>query len=291
MSITKYKLNSIRMKVDNSQNQYLMHYLALILVAIIFFMPFIFAISTALKNAQQVISQPRAFFPVPLHPENFIKVIDTYPVPLYFRNTIIVVALSIMGNLITSSLAGYAFSRMKWKFRDFFFNVTVATMFMPIFLLILPRFLIFRSIGLLGSLAPLFIPIMLGSPTSIFLFRQFLKAIPMDLSESAWIDGCTESRIYWNIILPLTKPAIATVTIFTIQWQWNNFVGPLIYLQSEKLYTVTMGLYQVLGTGGEEIQTHLVMAYLLLSVAPIILIFIFAQRYFVEGNAHSGIKG
>ena len=115
--------------------------------------------------------------------------------------------------------------------------------------------------------------------------------IPMAMSESAYIDGCTEFRIYRSIILPLTTPALVTVVIFTIQWRWNDFVGPLIYLQSERLYTVTMGLYQIMDTSAEEVTTHMMMAFLLLSVAPVILIFIGAQRFFVQGSIMSGLKG
>jgi ABC-type glycerol-3-phosphate transport system permease component len=266
-------------------------FLLLIVVCLIFFSPLIYAISTALKDAAQVMTKPRAFFPAPLHPENFLKVFENYAIERYFVNTFIVVGMAVVGNLVTSSLAGYAFSRISWKGRDFVFTATVATMFMPLFLLLLPRFLIFREVALLGTLAPLFIPMMLGSPTSIFLLRQFLKAIPMDMSESAYIDGCSEFRIYRSIILPLTKPALVTVVIFTVQWRWNDFVGPLIYLQSEKLYTVTMGLYQVMGTSAEEVTTHMVMAFLLVSVAPVIAIFIAAQRFFVQGSMMSGLKG
>ncbi len=266
-------------------------YAVVIIVCAAFFAPLIYAISTSLKSQVQMLQQPRAFFPLPLHPENYVEVFNSYPVIRYFRNTLIVVGAVLVCNLLVSSFAGYALSRIQWKGREAFFMLTVSTMFMPLFLLLLPRFLIFKELGMLGTLLPLIIAPALGSPTSIFLMRQYYRSIPMDLSEAAMIDGCSEFGIYWRIILPLTKPALATIAIFTVRWRWNDFIQPLIYLQSEKLYTVTMGLYTIMGTSAEEINIHHVMAFVIMSIAPMILIFLAAQRHFVEGSTHTGLKG
>lgn len=261
------------------------------LVALVFVSPFVFLLSTALKSQTQMVLQPRAIFPLPLHFENFLTLLATYPVGRYFANTLTVVAFAIIGNVLVSTLAGYALSRIKFKGREVIFILTLSCMFMPLFLLIIPRFVIFNQLGMIGTLLPLILPSAFGSPFCIFLVRQYLRGLPMDLSEAAYIDGCGEFRIYAQIILPLMKPIIATVVIFTMQWRWNDFIEPLIYLTSEKLYTVTMGIYQILGTGAEEVSTHLVMGFIILGIAPIILVFTMAQRHFTEGISHTGLKG
>ncbi len=266
-------------------------YVIIIMVCLMFFMPFVYLISTALKDVGQLLNQPRTFFPRPLHFENFVHVFQAYDIVKYFTNTIIVVIFCIAGNIVVSTLAGYALSRMYFRGREVLFMLTLSCMFMPLFLLIIPRFLIFKKLGMLNSLLPLIIPGALGSPFCIFLTRQFMRGIPMDLSDAARIDGCSEFGIYRRIILPLCKPIIITIVIFTTQWRWNDFIEPLIYLQNERHYTVTMGLYTILGQSAEEINIHNVMAFLILSIQPILVIFMAAQRYFVEGVSHTGLKG
>ena len=265
-------------------------YIVMFLVCFIFFSPFIYLLSTALKDQMQIITMPRALFPFPLHFENFVNVMTHYSIGKYLRNTFTVVIFSIIGNIFVSTLTGYALSRMEFKGREFLFNLTLACMFMPLFLIIIPRFLIFKNLGMIGTLMPLILPSAFGSPFCIFLMRQFLRGIPMSLSEASRIDGCSEFRIYWQIIMPLAGPAVATIIIFTTQWRWNEFIEPLIYLQSEKLYTITMGLYTVIGMSAEEINTHLVMTFVILAVLPILIIFVAAQKWFVEGISSSGIK-
>jgi multiple sugar transport system permease protein len=262
-----------------------------VIVSLIFLSPFIYLISTALKSVDQLLRQPRALFPLPLHPENFLTVIRQYPIQVYFKNTILVVIGSIIGNVAVSTLSGYALSRLVFKGREFLFTITLATMFMPIFLLVIPRFMIFQKLGVIGTLWPLILPSAFGSPFCIFLIRQYLRSIPMELSEAAKMDGCSELVIYSRIIMPLAKPVIATVVIFTTQWRWNDFIEPLIYLPSQKLYTITMGLYTVLGTSAEEINIHLVMSFLIIAILPILFVFLVAQKQFVEGTTSSGLKG
>lgn len=268
----------------------LITYAVVLIICLIFFSPFVYLFSTALKDEVQLLRQPREFFPMPMHFENFVKVFQQYDVEKYFSNTITVVIFSILGNLIVSTLAGYALSRIEYRGREVIFILTLSCMFMPLFLIIIPRFLIFKQLGMIGTLLPLIIPSAFGSPFCIFLIRQFLRGIPMDLSEAARIDGCSEFGIYGRIIMPLCKPALAAIIIFTTQWRWNDFIEPLIYLQSEKLYTITMGLYTILGQSAEDITIHLVMTFLILSILPIIIIFVIAQKQFVEGVAHTGLK-
>ncbi len=262
-----------------------------ILVCLVFLSPFVYLISTALKSVEQLLTMPRVLFPLPLHPENFLRVVQQFPILRYFKNTFLVVIGSVAGNLLVSTMAGYALSRLTFKGREILFTITLACMFMPLFLIIIPRFLIFQKLGVIGTLWPLILPTAFGSPFCIFLIRQYLRSIPMELSEAAKVDGCRELAIYSRIIMPLAKPVMATVVIFTTQWRWNDFIEPLIYLPSGKLYTITMGLYTVLGTSAEEINIHLVMAFLIIAILPILLIFLVAQRQFVEGTASTGLKG
>lgn len=262
----------------------------MLFVCAVFFSPFVYLLSTALKDQNQIITSPRTMFPLPLHFENFRIVMEQYPMGRYFLNTFTVVIFAIIGNILVSTLTGYALARMDFKGREFLFNLTLACMFMPLFLIIIPRFIIFKNLGMIGTLMPLILPSAFGSPFCIFLMRQFLRGIPMSLSEASRIDGCSEFRIYSQIIMPLSGPAIATIIIFTTQWRWNEFIEPLIYLQSEKLYTITMGLYTVIGMAAEEINTHLVMTFVILTVLPILIIFVIAQKWFVEGISSSGIK-
>ncbi len=279
------------MLMNKNHSSSIGQYLIIITVCVIFFMPFVYLASTALKDVNQLLNQPRAFFPWPLHFENFAHVFQKYDIVKYFSNTIIVVISCIAGNIIVSTLAGYALSRVFFRGREVIFMLTLSCMFMPLFLLIVPRFLIFQKLGMLNSLLPLIVPGALGSPFCIFLARQFMRGIPMDLSDAARIDGCHEFDIYWKIIMPLCTPIVVTIVIFTTQWRWNDFIEPLIYLQNEKHYTVTMGLYTILGQSAEEISIHYVMSFLILSILPILAVFLAAQRYFVEGVTHSGLKG
>ena len=261
-----------------------------IVVSALFFSPLVYLVSTALKSELQMLRQPRAFFPMPLHFENFVRVLTDYNIGRYFKNTVLVVVISIIGNVAVSTLAGYAFARIRFRGRETLFTITLACMFMPLFLIIIPRFLIFKTIGLIGTLWPLILPSAFGSPFCIFLIRQYLRSIPIELSHAATIDGCGEFGIYARIIMPLSKPVIATVIIFTTQWRWNDFIEPLIYLPSARLHTITMGLYTVLGMSGEEVTTHLVMAFLIVSIAPVMAVFLIAQRQFVEGTTTTGLK-
>jgi multiple sugar transport system permease protein len=266
-------------------------YSVVVVACLVFLAPFVYLVSTALKNEAQLLSQPRAFFPAPLHPMNFVTVFVKFNVVRYFANTIVVAVGSVAGNVIVSTMAGYALARMQYRGRELVFMLTLSCMFMPLFLIIIPRFIVFKELGMIGTLLPLIVPSALGSPFCIFLMRQYLRGIPMDLNEAARIDGCGELGIYARIIMPLCRPAVATIVIFTTQWRWNEFIEPLIYLPNEKLYTITMGLYTVLGQSAEDITIHLVMAFLILSIIPILAIFAAAQKQFVEGVSHTGLKG
>lgn len=274
-----------------TQFQIGLRYLLVISLAICFASPLVWLFSTSLKDEVQVLTQPRDFFPGPLHFENYLIVFERYALTTFLSNSFFVTLMSLFGNLLVSSLAGYALARMTFRGREVLFLMTLTCMFLPMFLIIIPRFLIFKEVNLLGTLWPLIIPAAMGSPFCIFMLRQYLRGIPKDLSEAAVIDGCSEFGIYWRIILPLAKPAMIAIGIFSVQWRWNEFIEPLIYLQDESLYTMILGLYQIMGMGAEDTTTHLLMAAVVVTIMPMLAIFLAAQKYFIEGIATTGLKG
>ena len=186
-------------------------------------------------------------------------------------------------------MAAYAFSRLRWPGRDGVFILLLATMMLPAFVTMVPTFLIFRQLGWYNTLLPLWVPAFVGTPFYIFLLRQFMLGIPRELEEAARIDGCTWVGIYWRIVMPLMKPALATVAIFTFLATWNEFMGPLIYLSDERLFPLSLGLFKFRSQFGTEFG--MLMAASSLVTLPVIAVFFLAQRYFIEGATLTGLKG
>ncbi len=210
--------------------------------------------------------------------------------PSYLKNTVILCVLTVIGTVISSTLVAYGFSRIDWPGRDKVFLVVMATMMVPFPVVMVPLFTMFKEFGWIGTLKPLWVPTFFAGAFNVFLLRQFFRTIPKDLSESARIDGCSELRIFWQIILPLAKPAIAVVALFQFMGTWNDFLGPLIYLTDEKDFTLALGLQAYKSqTGGT--QWHFLMAASSLVVLPIVVLFFLAQRTFIEGISMTGLKG
>jgi len=209
---------------------------------------------------------------------------------VYFCNTLKVAVLGVIGVTLSSALAAYAFARIRWPGRDAFFIVTLSTMMVPFAVTMVPLYGIFRGLGWIGTLRPLWVPAYFGSAFNIFLLRQFFLTIPQDLSDAARIDGCSEFGIFWRIILPLSKPALAVVALFHFMYAWKDFMGPLIYLQDQHTYTLSLGLqfYQSQHGGSEW---HYLMAACTMMVIPIIVLFFFTQRTFIQGISTTGMKG
>ncbi len=209
---------------------------------------------------------------------------------VYFWNTLKVAVLGVIGVTLSSALAAYAFARIRWPGRDAFFLVTLSTMMVPFAVTMVPLYAIFRALGWIGTLRPLWVPAYFGSAFNIFLLRQFFLTIPQDLSDAARIDGCSEFGIFWRIMLPLSKPALAVVALFHFMYAWKDFMGPLIYLQDQKTYTLSLGLqfYQSQHGGSEW---HYLMAACTMMVIPIIVLFFFTQRTFIQGISTTGMKG
>ena len=277
-----------RKRVNRTIRSVLSH-AALIPAAIIFMVPFLWMLSTSLKSNPQLYVYPPILVPIPAHPENYLTAITYIDFFLYLRNTLIIAVAATIGALISCSLVAYSLARIPWPGRNFLFILTVATLMLPYQVTLIPLFLVFKNLGWVGDFRPLIIPHFFGGALYIFLLRQFFMTIPMELSEAARIDGASEFRIYWSVILPLAKPALATVAIFEFIARWRDYLGPLIYLNDQNLYTLSLGIYQYRSQYGAE--WALLMAASVLITLPIILLFFFLQKTFVQGIALTGIKG
>jgi multiple sugar transport system permease protein len=211
------------------------------------------------------------------------------PFLVYARNTVIITILTVIGAVFSNALVGYSFAKMKWKGKNAFFGVTLATMMVPFPVLMVPTFALFKHLGWIGTFKPLWVPAFFGSAFSIFLMRQFFLTIPNELSEAAKIDGASEFRIFADVMLPLSKSALTVVALFTFMGAWNDYLGPLIYLVDQSSFTLSLGL-QAYQTQHGGTPWNLLMAASVLVVLPIVVVFFFAQKAFIQGIATTGIK-
>ena len=220
---------------------------------------------------------------------NYRGALDYIPFWRYVATSVFLVLLNIAGNLFSCSLVAYAFARLRWPGRDLSFGLMMATMMIPPQVTMIPYFLIIKSLGWYNTLTPLWFVSFFGNAFNIFLLRQFMKGIPRDLEDAAKIDGCNVWQIYWNVILPLIKPTLACIAIFTFMGVWNDFMGPLIYLSDQRLYPLSLGLYAFnVQAGGNY---GMMMAGSLMMTLPVVVIFFFAQKYFIHGVTLTGMKG
>ncbi|MCX8064014.1 MAG: carbohydrate ABC transporter permease [Candidatus Hydrogenedentes bacterium] len=222
---------------------------------------------------------------------NYREVLREVPMSRYIMNSFILVILNIVGQVFSASFVAYAFARLRWPGRDYYFILILATLMIPAQVTLVPLFLIWKNLRLYNTLAPLWVPAFFGNAFFIFLLRQFMLSIPRDLEDSALIDGCGYLRIYWHIIIPLIKPALATVAIFTFLWVWNDFMGPLIFLSDQAKYPLSLGLFALHAWMIWFARFDLMMAAAVLMTVPVILLFFFAQRQFIQGITLTGLKG
>lgn len=258
------------------------------LFALLFAMPLLWMILTSFKANNEVFSQN--WFPTKWHPENYATVWNNDTVPAWraFTNSLIVVVLGTGGQLIISSLAAYAFAKIDFKGRNTLFALFLGTMMIPSQATIIPRYMLFFKIGLYNNIWSVILPSWFGI-TSIFLLRQFYMGLPNDLMEAAKIDGAGHFRIFSQILMPLTKPAMISAMILSFISLWNDYLSPLIFLVNKKLYTVPQAVKFWLFDDAKPY--HLTMAASTIFIIPVIILFVFCQKYFVEGIATSGVKG
>jgi ABC-type glycerol-3-phosphate transport system permease component len=264
-------------------------YILLVAGSAVFIIPFLWMLTTSLKTTQEVLAYPPKLLPGTPHFENYPDAWTSLPFTTFLVNSIIISGLSVIGNLISCVLPAYAFARLRARFRGPMFALMVATMAIPAEVTLVPTFIMFSKLNLVNTYWPLFLPAWFGYAFFIFLLRQFFLSIPQELSDAASIDGAGHLRILWSIFLPMSRPAIAAVAIFSFVGNWNNFLTPLIYLRTQNNFTLALGLS--LFKGQYETQYNQMMAVGIISLLPILIVFFLAQRTFFEGVRLSGLGG
>ena len=264
-------------------------YLALLIITIIMIIPFLWMLSASVKSNREVfIMDPFVWIPELPKWDNYIKIWTKIPLLKFVENTVILTVVVTLLQLLTSSFAAYSFAKLEFKNKNIIFLAYIATIAMPWQVYMVPQFIMMRSMGLNDKLLAM-ICLQAFSAFGVFMMKQFYEGIPNELCEAARIDGMNEYLIYAKIMLPLSKPALSTLTIFTFVNTWNDYLGPLIYLKTETKKTIQLGLRMFIGQYSAEYG--LIMAGSVISLIPVIIVFLFLQRYFVEGVASTGLKG
>lgn len=279
-------------------------YALLIALSAVFLFPLLWLISTSLKPVEQTMSFPPTWLPrsadgrIQFRWENYPQALasmggtGTGAVSFwtFLGNTMLVCVLGVIGAVLSNALVAYSFARVRWRGREKLFALTLATMMVPFPVLMVPLYGVFKTLGWIGTLTPLWAPAFFGGAFNIFLMRQFFRTIPEELSEAARIDGCNEWQIFWRIILPLSKPVLAVVALFHFLWAWNDFMGPLLFLTRKHTFTLALALQNYQSQAG-GVQWHHLMAASAVVVLPIIVLFFLAQKTFIRGIATTGLKG
>ena len=263
--------------------------LVLLVGAVAFVFPLVWMFSTSLKAESEVFALPPIWIPDVLRFTNYPDSLTFFPFPLYLRNTLVITVPSVLTNLISSALVAYGFARVQWPGRDAVFNLVLATLLIPSWTTLIPVYVIFAKIHWVGTFLPLIVPNLFGGAFYIFLLRQFFLRQPLELVDAARIDGCSHLGVFGRIVLPLSKPALAVVALFSFMDNWKDFFGPLIYLNDEALYTLSIGLYSF--QSQHLTQWTVLMAASLMIAAPMIVLFFLTQRTFVEGITFTGLRG
>lgn len=270
-------------------------YIILSFFGFIVLLPFFWMISSSLKSDAEIFVFPPKWIPSEIMWKNYPEALRSFPFSTALKNTLIITIGVLIGQLLTASMTAFAFARLRFRLREFLFMLVLATMMIPYQVTLIPTYLLFKALGWIDTFLPLIVPAYFGGGAFfIFLLRQFFMTIPLELDDAAKIDGCSFWRIYWSIILPLAKPALATVAIFSFYGSWNDFLAPLIYLSSPEKHTLSIALqYFRLGGavafGPVRTWAHLMVVSLVVML-PCILLFFFAQKYFIQGVVITGLK-
>jgi multiple sugar transport system permease protein len=265
-----------------------LRYLLLLGAALLFLAPLYWMIASSLKPEYDVFARPPIWWPNPPRWQNYVEALTRLPFQRYALNTLIIALFSVVGYTLSCTVVAYGFARLRAPGKDTLFVLMLATLMLPYPVVMIPQYVIFSELDLVNTFWPLILPAFLGSPFYIFLLRQFFLQIPPDLEDAARIDGANLVQILWYIILPLARPAMATVAIFSFQFAWNDFLAPLIYLQDQSKYTLMLGLSFF--RSSFQVNWAYLMAASLTVALPVIVLFFIAQREFVEGITLGGIK-
>lgn len=270
--------------------------MALVAMSLVFVMPLLWMLTTAVKPIGETLTTPPRWIPSEFQWGNFREAVlygrdqlGYIPFLTYAVNTTIITALCVVGSVASNAVVGYSFAKLRWPGRDAFFAVTLATMMVPFPVTMVPSFALFKWLGWVGTFKPLWVPAFFAGAFSIFLLRQFFRTVPDELSEAARIDGASEFQIFFDVVLPLSRPALAVTALFTFMGAWNDFLGPLIYLVDQQTFTLSLGL-QAYQTQHGGTPWNLLMAASAMVIAPVVLVFFFAQKAFIQGIATSGLK-
>lgn len=265
-------------------------YFMLALITVLFIGPFLWLIRSSLMDLSQIFTMPPEWIPRPVRWENFGRALTVLPFGTYFMNTFTITISVIIGTVVSSSIAAFGFSRIDWPGRNLVFAILMSAMMLPGAVTLIPSFLGWQALGFYDTFYPLIVPAYFGGGIfNIFLLRQFYLTIPRDFDEAAFVDGASYFQIYRSIIFPLSRSAIIVVSLFCFLATWNDFMGPLIYLKSENLFTLALGLQMFQGT--YTAQWDLLMAASAAVVLPCVVVFLIGQKYFLEGITLTGLKG
>jgi multiple sugar transport system permease protein len=271
---------------DADQRRRLFTMTLLVVFGVVFLLPFAWMVSTSLKPLNETMTLPPRWLPSEPQWQNYPDAMRAMgPFWLYARNSLLLAVLNVVGTVASSALVAYGFSRIEWRGRDSLFLLLLATMMIPFPVVMVPVYTLFRELGWIGSFKPLWVPAFLAGAFNVFLLRQFFLSIPKDLTEAARMDGCS----FWQIILPLAKPALLTVALFQFMATWNDFLGPLIFLVRQEQFTLALGLQNFQSMQGGT-AWHYLMAASTLVVLPVLLLFFLTQRTFIRGISTTGLK-
>ncbi len=283
----------IRMSAKKKENRIghsVLIHATLIIVSLFFVVPMLALIGTSLKSQAQNIQVPPMWIPSPAHPENYPQALAVVSFFTFLGNSIFVTVMQVLGVVLSSSLVAYGFAHLKWRGRNALFLIVISTMLLPYEVIMIPQYILFSKLNWINTFLPLIVPCFFGFPFYIFLLRQFFRSIPAELLEASRLDGASELRIFWQVVLPLARPALAVVILLQAVASWNDFLGPLLYLNDVKLYTLTLGM-QYFHTSLYQINVGAEAAYAIMIAIPVVVLFFFAQRQFMQGITLTGVKG
>lgn len=265
-----------------------LRYAGLVLGAVLFLMPLYWLLASALKPDYEIFAVPAVWWPTEPRWQNFSEALTAQPFGRFAINTLIIALSSIVGHLLSCTIVAYGFARLRAPGKGFFFILLLSTLMLPYPVTMVPLYIMFSRIGWINSFLPLILPTFFGNAFYIFLLRQAFKQIPAELEDAARLDGATTLQMLRHVVLPLARPALATVAVFTFQAAWNDFLAPLIFLHDQKMYTLTLGLSSF--RGAYQVNWAYLMAASLVITLPVVVLFFFTQRAFVQGLAHAGMR-
>lgn len=267
----------------------ILSYLVLVIGSISFLMPFFWMVTTSLKPAEQIYTYPVEWIPNPIQWQTYVELFQEGPFLRYILNTVLLTTVGVVFSVLGSSIAAYAFARLRFPGRDAMFMVMIATIMIPNWVTLIPSFILFGKLGWLDTYLPILLPALFATPFNTFLLRQFFLTIPRELEDAAKVDGASTLRCFLTIVLPLAKPALIMVALFAFLQFWNDFLGPLIYLSSQDKFPLSLG---IMNFAGEQSQDYaLMMAAATIAILPCVALFFIAQRWFMQGIVVSGVKG